>query len=381
MTNITEVLIIPRSGKIQIFWQGDPGIENFILDLRDETKASEWMTVISVIKQRRLIAESETEIQSSKPETEIQPSSFAWLRDETVMANPYAHEKSDDDSQVEVSTNLPGLAASSVHSRTSSMGVRKEHIRAASGATEAEFDASLDTAVEAAYEDGFWSIDEPERNYDDDDEIVAKVRRKVELELPKERVRPDKREAAIQDARKRERKRLLRRNQLLSSPIKAKVAYGDNHFTLVISRSISYVGLILRIDDKLTRFSKDSISNGQLKLRWRDEDGDLVNISNDEDLQLAITEELQRSRAETELKEMNFICVPNSQADSQEDPLESVFDQIANIDPDDRGYSQNKNESPDSLIAQPTKPLTMRQAMLIVRDDPFLGFGEEGLDH
>ncbi|TVY20281.1 hypothetical protein LARI1_G000784 [Lachnellula arida] len=107
-----------------------------------------------------------------------------------------------------------GSTASSVHSRTSSLGVRRKRIRAVSGATEAEFDAALDAAVEAAYDDGFEPMGGPEANrfdYDDDDEIVANVRRKVEL--AKERVRQSEREAAIQDARERERKRLLQQEQ------------------------------------------------------------------------------------------------------------------------------------------------------------------------
>ncbi|KAN0108406.1 hypothetical protein V8E51_008148 [Hyaloscypha variabilis] len=107
-----------------------------------------------------------------------------------------------------------GSTASSVHSRTSSMGVRRKHIRAPSGATEAEFDAALDAAVEAAYDDGFEPIDAtpPTRyDYDDDDEIVANVRRKVEL--AKERVRQSEREAAIQDARDRERKRQIQQKE------------------------------------------------------------------------------------------------------------------------------------------------------------------------
>ncbi|TVY30501.1 hypothetical protein LHYA1_G000538 [Lachnellula hyalina] len=107
-----------------------------------------------------------------------------------------------------------GSTASSVHSRTSSLGVRRKRIRAASGATEAEFDAALDAAVEAAYDDGFEPMGGSAVNrfdYDDDDEIVANVRRKVEL--AKERVRQSEREAAIQDARDRERKRLLLQEQ------------------------------------------------------------------------------------------------------------------------------------------------------------------------
>lgn len=118
-----------------------------------------------------------------------------------------------------------GSTASSVHSRTSSLGVRRKHIRAASGATEAEFDAALDAAVEAAYDDGYEPVDEQEENlevkdyeqlevpdvkdYDDEhDGLIANVRRRVEA--AKERVRQNQREAAIKEARDQERARLLR---------------------------------------------------------------------------------------------------------------------------------------------------------------------------
>ena len=123
-----------------------------------------------------------------------------------------------------------GSAASSVHSRTSSLGVRRKHIRAPSGATEAEFDAALDAAVEAAYDDGFEPMGDDEevpeikeyekevpevKDYEEevpdvkdyDDEVVANVRRRVEQ--AKERVRQTAREAAIQLARDRERTRQL----------------------------------------------------------------------------------------------------------------------------------------------------------------------------
>ncbi|TGO25239.1 hypothetical protein BPAE_0084g00060 [Botrytis paeoniae] len=102
-----------------------------------------------------------------------------------------------------------GSAASSIHSRSSSLHVRRKHIRASSGQTEAEFDAALDAAVEAAYDDGFEPV-----NYDDDDdneELVASVRRKIES--AKERVRQNEREAAIEDAHEKERKRLFQQMQ------------------------------------------------------------------------------------------------------------------------------------------------------------------------
>lgn len=85
-----------------------------------------------------------------------------------------------------------GSSVSSVHSRSSSR-VRRKHIRAASGDTEAEFDAALDDAIEAAYDDGY----EPAANVEngavgissvpDGEDVVAQAMRKVQL--AKERVR------------------------------------------------------------------------------------------------------------------------------------------------------------------------------------------------
>jgi hypothetical protein len=102
-----------------------------------------------------------------------------------------------------------GSTASSVHSRTSSLGIRRKHIRAASGATEAEFDAALDAAVEAAYDDGFEPADVlgDGNESDDYEDELASMRQKVEM--ARERVRQTERETAIHLARDRERARLL----------------------------------------------------------------------------------------------------------------------------------------------------------------------------
>ncbi|KAF9694933.1 hypothetical protein EKO04_006738 [Ascochyta lentis] len=87
--------------------------------------------------------------------------------------------------------------SSSIHS-LSVAGGRRKHMRNASGATEAEFDAALDAAVEAAYDDGF----EP---FDHDsiapDELVSTKLRNVEL--AKERVREAEREEVIAAAKYR----------------------------------------------------------------------------------------------------------------------------------------------------------------------------------
>lgn len=139
-------------------------------------------------------------------------------------------ETAESTSWLDIIDESGGSSSSSVHSRTSLTGLRRKRIRAASGVTEAEFDAALDAAVEAAYDDGF----EPD---DDDDEIrpmrkpkfqsdervfVSDVRRNVEI--AKEMVREAEREAAILLAKDREKRRL---QQKLAQRNSIDTDYGD----------------------------------------------------------------------------------------------------------------------------------------------------------
>ena len=108
-----------------------------------------------------------------------------------------------------------GSTSSSVHSRTSSLGIRRKHIRAPSGDTEAEFDAALDAAVEAAYDDGFVPMDSDEEGVS----IVAAALKKVEL--AKERVRQSELESLRLE---QEREMRLNNPQIVQN---AQNAYGS----------------------------------------------------------------------------------------------------------------------------------------------------------
>ncbi|KAL6874867.1 hypothetical protein J3F83DRAFT_728929 [Trichoderma novae-zelandiae] len=87
-----------------------------------------------------------------------------------------------------------GSTASSIHSRTSSLGYRRRHIRAISGNTEAEFDTALDAAIEAAYDDGYEPMDSVDYGVmDAGEDTMAGVLQKVEM--ARERVRQTEQEA------------------------------------------------------------------------------------------------------------------------------------------------------------------------------------------
>ncbi|KAH6617393.1 hypothetical protein F5144DRAFT_596421 [Chaetomium tenue] len=118
-------------------------------------------------------------------------------------------------------------SVTSVHSRSSSRVVRK-HIRAASGATEAEFDAALDDAIEAAYDDGY----DPEAQYSEHpfhdaqvDPIANTLRR---VEIARELVRESEREA-LELANEREQ-RLRRQQQLEDEEYRRQEAIGEDEF-------------------------------------------------------------------------------------------------------------------------------------------------------
>jgi hypothetical protein len=93
----------------------------------------------------------------------------------------------------------------------------RRHIRQPSGDTEAEFNAALDTAIEAAYDDGYEAMTYDE---EDDDRIASSMRR---VEIAKELVRETEREAAIETARERERQRQMSLSQ-------ASQTYGGDFF-------------------------------------------------------------------------------------------------------------------------------------------------------
>lgn len=77
----------------------------------------------------------------------------------------------------------------------------------------------------------------------------------------------------------------------MPNQLKVKVNYETgNYFTLVVQYNIAYQSLVDRIDVKLNRLLNSSIARGDLKLRYRDEDGDFVTIESDDDIQIAISE-------------------------------------------------------------------------------------------
>ncbi|KAI1197126.1 Rho guanyl nucleotide exchange factor [Nemania serpens] len=94
MTNVTEVLSFAKPGSytVQIWWKGDPGVENFIIKFTNEETMKKWAA--SLDTQRKLHL---TTLNQEQPTPD-----FAWMRNVNNIENPYAQqddEEDDDDEQ------------------------------------------------------------------------------------------------------------------------------------------------------------------------------------------------------------------------------------------------------------------------------------------
>jgi cell division control protein 24 len=76
----------------QIFWKGDPGIENFIIKFPTEAEMKKWATQVDM--QRRVWKD---QARSSASTTASKPSDtqFAYMRDQ-ALENPYLQDEDDD---------------------------------------------------------------------------------------------------------------------------------------------------------------------------------------------------------------------------------------------------------------------------------------------
>ncbi|KAI0025168.1 hypothetical protein F4780DRAFT_416708 [Xylariomycetidae sp. FL0641] len=96
MTNVTEVLSFGKPGSytVQIWWKGDPGVENFVIKFSNEETMKKWY--LGLDTQRKAIAPSSA-TSPDKPTPD-----FAWMRGQNNLENPYTQHDDDDDDDEEV---------------------------------------------------------------------------------------------------------------------------------------------------------------------------------------------------------------------------------------------------------------------------------------
>ncbi|KAF2750029.1 hypothetical protein M011DRAFT_456744 [Sporormia fimetaria CBS 119925] len=107
MQNVTETVSLSKPGSYtcQIYWKGDPGIENFVIKFSSEETMKKWATQVDM---QRRVWKDHARSSSSTNQSQSRPSDvqFQFLRD-TTLENPYQEDDDDEDDE-DVDTVIPG---------------------------------------------------------------------------------------------------------------------------------------------------------------------------------------------------------------------------------------------------------------------------------
>ncbi|KJZ79712.1 hypothetical protein HIM_01181 [Hirsutella minnesotensis 3608] len=92
MTNVTDIVSLskPGSHSVQIWWKGDPGVENFTIRFLNEENMRKWAVGLETQRKENAPRQSTS--------SEGITTDFSWTRDHAGgLENPYLHQDDDDD--------------------------------------------------------------------------------------------------------------------------------------------------------------------------------------------------------------------------------------------------------------------------------------------
>ncbi|KAF5483712.1 Rho guanine nucleotide exchange factor scd1 [Colletotrichum fructicola] len=92
MTNVTDVVSLSKPGSysVQIWWKGDPGVENFMIKYTNEEQMKKWANALE-LQRKDNAPKASTSPDSAAPD-------FAWTREHGgKLENPYLNQQDDDD--------------------------------------------------------------------------------------------------------------------------------------------------------------------------------------------------------------------------------------------------------------------------------------------
>ncbi|KAL9601935.1 MAG: hypothetical protein Q9219_002159 [cf. Caloplaca sp. 3 TL-2023] len=122
MQNVTDVLSFVRTEKssytIQIFWKGDPGVENFIIRFSNESEMNRWRDQVQ--QQKESLGDS---VRSSG-HTGTSQTVFTSMRNRPQPENPYLQTEDPEDEIEPIDPQIDGTALSAMSRNASSNSLR-----------------------------------------------------------------------------------------------------------------------------------------------------------------------------------------------------------------------------------------------------------------
>ncbi|EDU40937.1 Rho guanyl nucleotide exchange factor [Pyrenophora tritici-repentis Pt-1C-BFP] len=293
MQNVTETISLQKPGSYtcQIFWKGDPGIENFIIKFTSEETMKKW--AMQVDTQRRVWKD---QARTSASTTASKPSDtqFAYMRDQ-VLENPYQEDDDDDvDEDIDPVTGYP-RENFGIRQNTGTPSLR-------SRSTTGESGPPMGEAPPSRFPMGYNAIQRDRliqqrtaaelANANNEFHNSAMRRDPNYPNMPRTMTPASSFERSLTPASMDSRNMSppLGSDSNIPTQLKVKVhcPSAGSSMVLVVSTNISFQSLKDRIDAKLQRSTSVSLGSGQVKLKYLDSsDGTYVSIQCDDDVQEA----------------------------------------------------------------------------------------------
>ncbi|XDG03479.1 hypothetical protein ABKA04_003094 [Annulohypoxylon sp. FPYF3050] len=133
MTNVTEVLSFAKPGSytVQIWWKGDPGVENFIIKFSNEETMKKWET--------GLVAQRKENAPASASSPEQTTPAFTWMQNQNNLENPYAQQEDEEEEEEETpmsQVSPPGVGFGSTGGVMPNRNASSSSLRARSATAE-----------------------------------------------------------------------------------------------------------------------------------------------------------------------------------------------------------------------------------------------------
>ena len=112
------ILYFAATYTIQIFWRGDPGVENFVIRFPDEKTMKDWQDRIS--RQKRVLTDAARRSGQNGPSD----TTFRWQQDQPQPENPYREREDDEDDHGSEATLVQGRSGFSNSRNASNSSLR-----------------------------------------------------------------------------------------------------------------------------------------------------------------------------------------------------------------------------------------------------------------
>ncbi|CCX30511.1 hypothetical protein FPQ18DRAFT_364854 [Pyronema domesticum] len=136
MQNVTDVVSIARNGSytLQIFWKGDPGVENFMIKHTNEEGLTHWKKILQ--KQRETFTKNEASTTGRQSGQSTASTQFAWMGITNNDPEVESRNASDDDDDATIIQDQDRYSALSGTTLSSSRNGSMTNLRSRSATNE-----------------------------------------------------------------------------------------------------------------------------------------------------------------------------------------------------------------------------------------------------